>query len=237
MALDLGIKQMAAFACTDGLAGIYSGGELRALERYFEKEKSKCTNSRSNKRIDLDSKRARQRHHFIHTFTRSIVRDAKARGISTIIVGDLKDIRTGKDGEARNWGASGNQDLHKWPFETIFNQLKYKGALEGISVIKVGEEYTSQTCCMCSTRDKTNRVHRGLYVCKSCGAIIHADVNGAVNILKKYLPETSVSWSSGCLAQPSVNRFAWRKTRPLGHKPGTWYVSQRPAASVNLLAA
>jgi hypothetical protein len=53
---------------------------------------------------------------------------------------------------------------------------------------------------------------------------MHADVNGAVNILKRYLPEQiSVSWSSGCLAQPAVNRFAWRKTRSSAsaHEPGS----------------
>ncbi|MGO9379077.1 MAG: zinc ribbon domain-containing protein [Dissulfurispiraceae bacterium] len=62
----------------------------------------------------------------------------------------------------------------------------------------VSESYTSQTCCKCGTRGKANRAHRGLYVCKSCGTTIHADVNGAVNILKKHLPEISIPWSSGC---------------------------------------
>jgi hypothetical protein len=68
----------------------------------------------------------------------------------------------------------------------------------------------------------------GLYVCNQCGAVINADVNGAINILKRYLPEQiGVFWSSGCLAQPAVNRFAWRKTRPAAsaHKPGTWQTS------------
>ncbi|HTP05704.1 MAG TPA: zinc ribbon domain-containing protein, partial [Nitrospirota bacterium] len=75
---------------------------------------------------------------------------------------------------------------------------------------------------------RSNRVHRGLYACNQCGAVINADVNGAINILKRYLPEQiGVSWSSGCLAQPAVNRFAWRETRPVttAHKPGTWQTS------------
>ena len=95
-------------------------------------------------------------------------------------------------------------------------------------VFKEPEDYTSQTCCMCGTICKSNRVHRGLYVCKQCGAVINADVNGAINILKRYLPgQIGASWSSGCLAQPAVNRFAWRETRPSAsaHKPGTWQTS------------
>lgn len=225
MSLDLGIRHLAAWACSDGFTRVYSGGELRALERYFEKEKSKCTDVFSNKRMNLESKRSRQRNHLIHVFTRSVINDAIARGVTTITVGKLKDIRNEKNGEAKNWGASGNQDLHKWPYKKIFDQLKYKGALQGITVIEVSERYSSQTCSSCGKKRKANRVHRGLYVCKHCGATIHADVNGAINMLKKYLLAEGLAlpaWSSGCLAKPVVNRFAWRKTKPLVREPGTF---------------
>lgn len=223
MALDLGIKHLAATACTDGVTSLWSGGELVALERYFEKQKSKTTKSKSRKSCSMNQKRSRQRSHLLHSFAKSLVRDADARGVSTIVVGNLKDIREGKD-----WGDSGNQHLHKWPFDRIVKMLTYKARLKGIRVVKIEENYTSQTCCVCNTRNKSNRVNRGLYVCKHCGAVINADVNGAINILKRYLPEqTSASWSSGCLAQPAVNRFAWRKTRPStsAHKPGMWQIS------------
>jgi putative transposase len=171
----------------------------------------------------LNQKRSRQRTHLLHSFTRSLVSDADARGVSTIIVGDLKDIRDGKD-----WGDSGNQQLHRWPFDKIIKMLTYKARLKGIRVLKEPEDYTSQTCCICGTKCRSNRVHRGLYICKQCGAVINADVNGAINILERYLPgQISASWSSGCLAQPAVNRFAWRKTRPVttAQKPGTWHTS------------
>jgi len=109
-------------------------------------------------------------------------------------VGTLKDIRTGKD-----WGDSGNQNLHKWPFDRIVKMLTYK-ALKGILVVDLNDSYTSQTCSSCNTINKSLRVHRSFYVCKNCGAEINADVNCAINILKRYLPEQiSVSWSSGCL--------------------------------------
>ena len=223
MAIDLGMKHLAATACTDRTTALWSGGELAALERHFDKLKSKTTRSRSNKSCTLNQKRARQRIHLLHSFTKSLVSDADARGVSTIIVGDLTDIRDGK-----NWGDSGNQQFHKWPFDKIIKMITYKARLKGIRVVKESEDYTSQTCCICSTICKSNRVYRGLYVCNQCGAVINADVNGAINILKRYLPEQiGVSWSSGCLAQPAVNRFAWRETRPLvsAHKPGTWQTS------------
>ncbi len=223
MALDLGMKNLAATACTDGSTSLWTGGELAALERYFEKQKSKTTRSLSRNSRDLNQKRSRQRIHVLHCFTKSLVRDAEARGVSTIVVGDLKGIRDDKD-----WGDSGNQHLNQWPFDTIISLLTYKARLRGITVVTEKETYTSQTCCRCNTRDKSSRVHRGLYVCKHCGAVMNADVNGAINILTRYLPgQIHAPWSSGCLAQPAVNRFAWRKTRPSisAHKPGTWQTS------------
>jgi putative transposase len=225
MALDLNVKNLAGSACSNGTTAVWSGGELSALERYFDKAKSRTTKSTSRRSLALNRKRSRQRRHLLHCFTKSVVRDADARGVSTIIVGYPKDIRDGKD-----HGANTNQKLHRWPYKLVFDMLKYKGRLLGIQVIDIGEEYTSQTCSACGTVDKSSRVHRGLYVCRECGAVMHADINAAVNILRKhtdarYLPrEMGSLWSSGCLAQPAVNRFAWRKTRPAGtaHKPGTW---------------
>jgi putative transposase len=224
MSIDLNIKNLAASACTDGTTRIWSAGELAAIERYFDREKAKTNSSRSRKSMELNCKRSRQRNHLLHGFTKSLVRDANARGVSTIIVGYPKDIRFGKD-----WGANGNRHLHRWPYKKILSMLTYKARMLGILVVEADEAYTSQTCHACKTRNTSNRVHRGLYVCRSCGAVIQADINAAINMLQNhhamYLPGTmGVSWSSGCLAQPAVNRFAWRNTKPvvLAHEPGTW---------------
>lgn len=51
----------------------------------------------------------------------------------------------------------------------------------------VNEKSTSKTCSGCSKVLKRNRKTRGLYVCNECGLKINADVNGAANILDKYL--------------------------------------------------
>lgn len=233
MSIDLGINPTITTACTDGSTNIYSGGEILAIDRYFDKEKSKCTSIFSNKRMRLEATRSAQRNHWIHCLTRTVVNDAKARGVTTIAVGDIKDIRTGKDGEAKDWGNSGNQKLHAWPYKKILDQIVYKGAMEGIAVVTTSEAYTSQDCCGCDRRRKANRKHRGLYVCDVCGLIVHADVNGAVNILRRYLLGHRFLGVVGALAHPAVNRFVWRNTRPLVREPGTWQRSTEHAASVN----
>lgn len=49
MSLDLGIVNIVAGLISDGYSFIVPGGELLALDRYFQKEKAKCTKSTSKK--------------------------------------------------------------------------------------------------------------------------------------------------------------------------------------------
>lgn len=106
--------------------------------------------------------------------------------MSTIVLGNLKDIRQGKD-----WGESGNQKLYAWPFAQFKEMLTYKAALSGISVETVSERDTSCTCSICSKKEPykgAGRKERGRYTCPFCGADIHADIDGAANILNKVSP-------------------------------------------------
>jgi putative transposase len=75
--------------------------------------------------------------------------------------------------------------------------IKYKAKEYGIEVEKVDEAYTSQTCSICGTVDKNNRIYRGLYVCSKCGAVINADINGAINILKRVTPNPKLDRGRG----------------------------------------
>jgi len=118
-----------------------------------------------------------------------------------LVVGDITNIRKDK-----NFGKVGNQKLHSWSFSKFIQQLEYKAMKAGIRFVRVNEAYTSQTCSVCKIIRKSNRKHRGLYVCKRCGNTINADVNGAVNILKKYLQDF-LSRSIGNVALPSVARI------------------------------
>jgi putative transposase len=114
MALDLGIINIAAGYISNGSSFIIPGGELLALDRYFHKEKARCTNSKSRKCRLLNRKWGRQRKHYLHVLTKHLVNAAQANGVSVIVVGKLKGIRRDKD-----WGAKANQRLHAWPFKKI----------------------------------------------------------------------------------------------------------------------
>jgi ribosomal protein L37AE/L43A len=119
-------------------------------------------------------------------------------------------------------------NVHRFAIQQNHQNAYVQGKTQRYPCCRLKRKLHEPNCCQCNTINKSSRVHRGLYVCKNCGAEMNAGVNGAVSILKRYLPEQiGVSWSSGCLAQPAVNRFAWRNTRSSAsaHESGKWQTS------------
>lgn len=141
----------------------------------------------SKRIIDLYKKRSHKIYDYMHKATRYIADYCDENGINTVVVGDIKGIRKGK-----NIGRS-NQQLHSLPYKHVYSLLKYKLNLHGIEMVKQKEYYSSK----CSPNSKkvskkhasnTNRKHRGLYV--DGNNIYNADCVGAYNILRLYLDKT-----------------------------------------------
>jgi len=210
MAVDLGIINTAVAVDTEGSSKIFSGKQILAVQHYFEKEKAKLK-SKLQKQYPkrrwsrvlqvLQDKQTRQIAQCLHTHSKNIIKDCVIKGIKTLVVGDVSDIRKGK-----NWRKKCSQKLHSWSFSKFTQQLEYKALQVGIRFVRVNERFTSQMCSTCGIIRNSNRKHRGLYICKKCGNIINADVNGATNILKKYLQDF-LSRSIGSVALPSVARI------------------------------
>ena len=74
----------------------------------------------------------------------------------------------------------------------LLNQLFYKGEEKGIKVIEVKESYTSK-CDAFNLEEirrqkkySGKRIKRGLFISKD-GTKLNGDVNGAINIMRKYI--------------------------------------------------
>lgn len=210
MAVDLGIINTGVTTDTEGNSKIYSGKQILAMQHYFNKEKAKLTsvltkqypNRHSSRALRvLQNKQTMQINQALYTHSKAIVTDCMNKGIKTLVAGDITDIRKDK-----NFGKKNNQKLHSWSFLKFTHQLEYKCMKVGIRFVRVNEAYSSQTCSHCGQVRKANRKHRGYYICKACGYKVNADVNGSVNILKKYLQDF-LSRSIGVVAMPSVARI------------------------------
>ncbi|PSP78694.1 transposase [Halobacteriales archaeon QS_4_69_225] len=202
--IDLGISNFAAVSFGDE-GVLYPGGALKEDEYWFHKKRAECDDSSSVEANRLDRKRTERRSHFFHALSKDIVGRCAERGVGTIVVGDLSGIRDGED-----WGDSGNLSLHGWAFDRFTQMLEYKAEERGIDVEQVDERGTSKSCSVCGTKDGSQRVERGLYICESCGTVANADISGAENIREKVLPSLACDGGdrdNGWMAQPAVCLF------------------------------
>jgi len=200
--VDLGIINLAVVAFDNGESILYTGRGLLSSDRYFHKRAQKCKPSgwqpgekrfaHSTRQRNFYRKAGNIRRMAIHNLTRHLVEQCVRRGVGTLLVGDLRHIR-----EGRNFGRT-NQKFHAWPFAQLTEQLTYKAEAAGIEVKLVDERGTSSHCHRCG--QKGQRPKRGLFHCPSCKLSLNADLNGAFNILNKATP--SPVFSSG--ASPTL---------------------------------
>ena len=209
------ISEIHPIVSHDGMdTHIYNRRYIRSLYRHrnkvlseFSHAISKC--KRHSKRWWKLTRRKWKRIHKIdnqikdalHKHTTKFLKYCHAKGIGTIVLGDLTCIR-----QNINYGNTANQRLHQWAFAKITSLITYKAKVLGIKVVPMDEAYTSQTCPHCGNRKKpTNRE----YTCK-CGFKYHRDGVGSINILRKY---------QGCFGDPVVAAMGLsRMAPPLGFR-------------------
>ena len=146
-----------------------------------------------SKRINLLLyKRTEQLINYIGYYTNKLIEILKEEKISKLVVGYNKEWK-----QEINIGSKNNQNFVSIPFRKILNILKYKLEDNGIEYKEQEESYTSKASYLDNDNipiykenDYTEyifsgkRVKRGLYKTNK-GQIINADLNGALNILRK----------------------------------------------------
>lgn len=96
-----------------------------------------------------------------------------------------------------NIGKKNNQSFTQIPFARFIHMIEYKAELVGINVKTREESYTSKCSFIDNEPIKKHesyqgrRVKRGLFKASN-GEIINADVNGALNILRKEVPRLNL---------------------------------------------
>jgi IS605 OrfB family transposase len=103
----------------------------------------------------------------------------KEQNIYQLYCEDLKELRKASK--------MSTKELNKQQYFTyaqVLTKLDSMAQTEGFYLTKVNPAYTSQTCSNCGDIDKSNRQGE-IYQCKSCGMIMDADINAAINILHR----------------------------------------------------
>ena len=195
--IDLGLNNLATIGGNNTKPMIVNGKPLKSINQYYNKQLSilksrqnTCKNKNVNslKIKQLTNKRNNKIKDYLHKSSRMLVNQLVSNNVSVIVIGHNKEWK-----QDINIGKVNNQNFVQIPYNQFINMITYKSELEGIKVIQREESYTSK----CSFLDNElickhetyqgNRIKRGLFR-TSTGRLINADLNGALNILKKEIP-------------------------------------------------
>ena len=144
-------------------------------------------------------------NNYLNHVVRYIIDYCLTHRIETIIVGDWTDMK-----RSLHMRKQVGQLFQTLPYGWFKQKLEFRAQLHEIGIIFQEESYTSQDCFGCGLRRKSNRVHRGLYRCINCGTELNADVNAALNIMRRVAPKhviNNMPWSSGEITSPSRIRL------------------------------
>ena len=208
LGIDLGITNLvtASDNCSNSPL-LIKGGMVKSVNQYYNKQLAKykskakkCNKAiKTNRLLRICRIRNNKIRDIFHKTSRKIIDICIERKIGLIIIGYNEGWK-----QKVNIGKKNNQNFVSIPFLKLVKQIEYKAKLVGIDVIRVTEEYTSQTCSKCGLRRKANRKYRGLYVCNNCRSALNADVNASINIMQKGVPNSIWIGDRGCMYRPSV---------------------------------
>ena len=215
MSIDLGLDNLCGISFKDSTEQfLISGKTLKSRNAYFNKEIARLTGifmkqtgskyfSRTNRLQVLQKHRNDYIHDALHKVSRRVICLALQHKCNTIVIGDLKGIK---------------QDLNiksfvQIPLQRLVKMIEYKAKLLGLEVVKVNETYTSGVSAYDlepitkKFYNKKRRVKRGLFKTNE-GHLINSDINGSLNILRRYLKDNVVPMpiqrlrNNGCLDHP-----------------------------------
>ena len=225
LALDLGINNLVTAVTSNGRSFIIDGRRLKSINQWFNKENARLQSIKDkqhfNKKTTNRQKAiARNRNNKVNDYmnktARKIIDYCVNNDIGTLVVGYNETFQRGS-----HIGKQNNQSFVNIPYGRLRDKLEYLCELNGIVFVKQEESYTSKASfwdrdeISVYNADNPNeylfsgkRVHRGLYKTTS-GKTFNADVNGALNIMRKSsVVDMNILYSRGDVDTPIRIRIA-----------------------------
>ncbi len=219
ISIDLGVNNLCTITNNINLSPVIINGKpVKSINQYYNKRKSKIQSelelknkTKISKRLNnLTLKRNNKIYDYFHKVSKYIVNYAVSNSINTIVIG-----KNNRWKQKANLGKVNNQNFVQIPFNILIHMIQYKSELNGINVILQEESYTSKVSFFDNDfipeygktdnlyRPSGKRICRGLYKLSN-RFIINSDINGSLNILRKYLNVTAedIVSSRGLVTRP-----------------------------------
>jgi len=220
--IDIGVNNIATVALNTGKSFIANGKPLKSINQYYNKKLAKLKSklphyidskgkkkqrSNSNAIKKLTNKRNNKVKDYLHKASSKVVNELKQHNVSRVIIGHNNSWK-----DNVSIGKKNNQNFVLIPHTQFIQMLNYKLELVGISSVIREESYTSK----CSFLDNEpickheeymgKRLKRGIFKANN-GMLINADQNGALNILKKEIPNCFTNGIEGFVVSPRKLSF------------------------------
>ena len=184
--IDLWVNNLVTLASNCFNPLIINGKPLKSINQYYNKRTSELKKT-SYSRKKLWNRRKNKINDYLHKASRYLVNHLVSNEIDTLVIWYNKEWK-----QETKLGKVNNQNFVNIPFQKLIDMLSYKCRLVWIKVVIQEESYTSK----CSFLDNESiekhseylwkRIQRWLFK-SSYWKLINADVNWALNILRKHV--------------------------------------------------
>ena len=225
LALDLGVNNLVTAVSSNGKSFIIDGRRLKSINQWYNKRNARLQSVKDKQKLGYrptsrQKAIARDRNNKVNDYmnkaARKIIDYCIKNDIGTLVVGYNETFQRNS-----HMGKQNNQNFVNIPYGQLRSKLEYLCKLNGITYVKQEESYTSKA----SFWDKDDipvynddnpkeyifsgkRVHRGLYK-RADGKYFNADVNGALNIMRKSsVVDMSILYGRGEVDTPVRIRIA-----------------------------
>lgn len=199
ISIDTGMKNLMTIYNPTGDQHIIKGGKIKAINEFYNKKISELK-STNKKLLNLNN--------FNRLYSLLNERKNKLNGEINKLINKLIETYYDKKyiivGYNLGWktkvkmGRNNNRQFSEIPYARILYKLKERLLANGKQLILNEESYTSKCDSLGlenlgKTEDyKGIRIYRGLFI-SSTGKAINADLNGAINIMRKVINLTEIS--------------------------------------------
>ena len=225
LALDLGVNNLVTAVSSMGRSFIVDGRRLKSINQWFNKENARLQSIKdkqgfgaktTNRQKAIARVRNNKVNDYMNKAARKVINYCISNDIGTLVVGYNETFQ-----HKSRMGKQNNQNFVNIPYGKLREKLEYLCELNGIVFVKQEESYTSKA----SFWDKDtipvynadnpkeyafsgSRVRRGMYKTAK-GNYLNADVNGALNIMRKSsVVDLSILYSRGEVDTPVRIRIA-----------------------------
>lgn len=205
-AIDLGVNNHVAITTNKGKSLLVKDKSLKSINQFANKEiarihsaqtilkpNSKVVSSRQLSKVH--QKRNRRIEHFMYCTASIVLKFCLSNDVSKLVIGKNKEWKQEVKLKKKD-----KQNFIQIPFNSLISKIKEKLSCYGIEVLEQEESYTSKASALdfdkipvyndksADTKFSGKRAKRGLYETKN-SILINADLNGALNIMRKAFPK------------------------------------------------